>query len=122
MTSHFERLFTQARSALDQEGALAESCLLQFYAILSIGLRGNCANHTVVSRLCAFDVFLICAGNSTEIPAFLKYLYLAIFWMKEMLGVLLLNIAVLQALRDAQEKHENSQCLSASYLFPVLGH
>lgn len=39
--SQSEKLFATAHSALDQEGALAESCSLQFYAILSIGLRGN---------------------------------------------------------------------------------
>lgn len=40
-----------------------------------------------------------------------------------MLDVFSLNIVVLRVLRDAQkEKHEKFQCLSASCLFPVLGH
>lgn len=43
--------------------------------------------------------------------------------MKAMLDVFSVNIAVLQAVRDAQkEKHGKSRCLSASYLFPVLGY
>lgn len=106
-----ERLFEKAGSGTSRR-VLWLSCVLQFYAIVSTGLRGKCptcANHTAVGNLCAFGAVQICAWKQLRNTCFpeLFVLHLTTLWMEAMLNGFPLNV-VLRGKKKPDEKHEKS--------------